>query len=90
LNNDVRKEKLRDLEVSFGEVEPTKKVANGGDWTITWNKTATATAFVFPHHLKEVASYVDYIISLFTVTKFFFHSRIIVFDKAVRRRVGSV
>ena len=89
-NNDVRTETLGDIEVSFGAVEPTKKVENGGDWTIAWNRTVRATAFAFPHRFDECASYGEYITSLFAATNPIFHSRIIAFDKAVRRRVGSV
>jgi hypothetical protein len=27
-----------DIKLSYGTVEPTRKVTNGGDWTITWNQ----------------------------------------------------
>jgi hypothetical protein len=89
-NNDVRTEKLGELEISFGAVEPTKSVKNGGDWNIAWNRAGRATAYAFPHRLDELSSYGDYITSLFGATNPSFYSRIVAFDKAVRRRVGSV
>jgi hypothetical protein len=89
-NDDLKVEKFGDLELSFGAVEPTKLVKNGGDWTIAWNRTVRATAFAFPHRLQELTGYGEYIASLFAVTHTNFHGRVISYDKAVRKRVGSV
>ena len=83
-------EKFGDLEISFGAVEPTKIVKNGGDWSIAWNRTVRATLFAFPHRIHELSSYGEYIVNLFAVTHSSVHSRVIAFDKAVRKRVGSV
>jgi hypothetical protein len=55
-------EKLGDIEISFGGIEPTKTVKNGGDWTIAWNRTVRATVFAFPHRIHELTSYGEYII----------------------------
>jgi hypothetical protein len=89
-NDEVKIEKFGDFEVSFGAVEPTKIVKNGGDWTIAWNRTVRATVFAFPHRLQELTSYGEYIVNLFSVTHPSVHARVIAFDKAVRKRVGSV
>jgi hypothetical protein len=89
-NNDVRTETVGDLEISYGTVEPTKTVTNGGEWTITWNRTIRATAYAFPNRFDELANYGEYVTSLFAATNPMFYSRVIAFDKAVRRRVGSV
>jgi hypothetical protein len=89
-NNDVKTSKVGDIEFTYGAVEPTKKVCNGGDWTIAWNRAGRATAFAFPHRFDELSSYGEYITSLFAATNPIFHPRIIEFDKAIRRRVGSV
>jgi hypothetical protein len=74
-NNDVRTETLGDIEVSFGAVEPTKKVENGGDWTTTWNQTIRATTFAFLHHFDEYASYGEYfdetVLCLYTKNSYF-------------------
>ena len=83
-------EKFGDLEISFGAVEPTKLVKNAGDWTIAWNRTIRAIVFAFPHRLQELTIYGEYIVNLFSVTHSSVHSRVVAFDKAVRKRVGSV
>ena len=88
--DDPKVEKFGDLEISFGAVEPTKLVKNGGDWAIAWNRTVRATLFTFPHRAPELSSYGEYIVNLFAVTHPSVHSRVITFDKAVRKRVGGV
>src|SRR5271168_177115 len=89
-NDDLKVEKFGDLEISFGAVEPTKMIKNGGDWSITWNRTVRAIAFAFPHRLQELTSYGEYIINLFSVTHSSVHNRVISFDKAAHKRTGSV
>ena len=89
-HNDAKVEKFGELEITFGTVEPTKLVKNGGDWSISWNRTVRATVFAFPHRMQELTSYGEYIINLFSVTHPTVHGRVIAFDKAVRKRVGSV
>ena len=89
-HDDLKVERFGDIEVSFGSVEPTKAVKNGGDWSIAWNRTIRATVFAFPHRLQELTSYGEYIINLFAVTHPSVHGRVIAFDKAARKRVGSV
>jgi hypothetical protein len=83
-------EKFGDLEITFGAVELTKLVKNGGDWAIAWNRTVRATLFAFPHRAAELSSYGEYIINLFAVTHPSVHNRVLAFDKAVRKRVGGV
>jgi hypothetical protein len=89
-NDDLKVERFGDLELSFGAVEPTKIVKNGGDWIIAWNRTVRATTFAFPHRLQELTEYGEYVTSLFAVTHSTFHARVISYDKAVRKRAGSV
>ena len=89
-HNDPKVENFGDLEITFGAVEPTKIIRNGGDWSITWNRTVRATIFTFPHRVEELSSYGEYIVNLFTITHPSMHSRVITFNKAVRKRVGSV
>ena len=89
-HDDPKVEKFGDIEISFGAVEPTKVVKNGGDWTIAWNRTVRATVFAFPHRMPELTSYGEYIVNLFSVTHPSVHNRVITFDRAVRKRIGSV
>ena len=67
-------EKFGDIEISFGAVEPTKVVKNGGDWSIAWNRTVRAIIFAFPHRIQELSIYGEYIINLFSVTHPSVHS----------------
>jgi hypothetical protein len=90
IQDDSKVEKFGDFEISFGAVEPTKVVKNGGDWSIAWNRTVRATIFAFPHRVHELSSYGEYIINLFSVTHPSIHSRVVAFDRAVRKRIGSV
>src|SRR6202522_375932 len=89
-SDDLKVEKFGDLEISFGTVDPTKPIKNGGDWSIAWNRTVRAIVFAFPHRLQELTSYGEYIINLFSVTHSSIHNRVISFDKAVCKRTGSV
>jgi hypothetical protein len=89
-NDDMHTETVGDFEISYGTISPSKVVATGGDWSIAWNRTVRATAFAFPHRSNELTEYGEYITSLFAATNPAFHDRIIAFDKAVRRQVGSV
>ena len=82
--------KFGDLEISFRAVEPTRVVKNGGYWTIVWNRAVRATIFAFPHRLPELTSYGEYIVNLLSVIHSSVHSWVIAFDKAVRKRIGSV
>ena len=68
---------------------PSKVVSNAGEWTISWNKTSRATSTAFPHRAGELADYAEYIVGLFAATDIHFHDRVILFDKAVHRRIGS-
>ena len=56
---------------------------------MSWNKTSRATSTAFPHRAGELADYAEYIVGLFAATDIHFHDRVILFDKAVRRRIGS-
>jgi len=88
-NNDERVEEIGDLEICFVTVNPTKTVSTAGEWSIAWNRALRATSTAFPHRAGELAEYAEYIIGLFAATDVHFHDRVILFDKAVRRRVGT-
>ena len=88
-NNDERTESIGDVEIKFGTVSPTKLVSTTGDWSIAWNRTSRATTVAFPHRASELIDYSKYIIGLFGATDTIFHDRVIAYDRAVRRRIGS-
>jgi len=82
-------EEIGDLEIHFGTVNPMKTVSTAGEWSITWNRALRATSTAFPHRAGELAEYAEYIIGLFAATDVHFHDRVILFDKAVWRRIGA-
>ena len=59
IQDNPKVEKFGELEISFGAVEPTKLVKNGGDWSIAWNRTVRATTFAFPrdHSITLIRSH---------------------------------
>lgn len=87
--SDERTESVGEVEIKFGTISPTKLVSTAGDWSIAWNRTSRATAVVFPHRAGELGDYSEYIIGLFGATDILFHDRVIAYDRALRRRVGS-
>jgi hypothetical protein len=88
-NNDERTEHVGEVEIKFGTISPTKVVSTAGDWSIAWNRTSRATTVAFPHRAGELGDYSEYIIGLFGATDILFHDRVIAYDRALRRRVGS-
>ncbi|EDR05137.1 uncharacterized protein LACBIDRAFT_329907 [Laccaria bicolor S238N-H82] len=88
-NNNERVEEIGDLEICFGTVNPTKTVSTAGEWSIAWNRASQATSTAFPHRAGELAEYAEYIVGLFAATDAHFHDCVILFDKAVRRRIGT-
>ena len=58
-------------------------------WRCTWNQSSRATCTAFPHRAGELAQYAEYIIGLFAATDVHFHDCVILFDKAVCRRIGA-
>ena len=88
-NNDERTETVGEVEIKFGTISPSKVVSTSGDWSISWNRTARATTMAFPHRAGELANYSEYIIALFGATDIRFHDRVISYDRALRRRLGS-
>jgi hypothetical protein len=88
--SDERSESIGEgVELRFGTVAPTKVVGDAGMWNIAFDRMGSATVFVFPHRAKELRRYREYIVGLFAATNPIFHSRIISFDQAVRKRVAQ-
>ncbi|OJT12050.1 hypothetical protein TRAPUB_11402 [Trametes pubescens] len=68
---------------------PSKKVGNFGDWVFAWKRASLATAFAFPHRREELDAYGDFIIGLFGALAPVAHTRVLDFDRAVRKCIGS-
>jgi hypothetical protein len=82
-----RKARIGDTDISLGPTEATRKVSTSSDWSTAWRRAARAVAFVFPHRSKELEDYAEYIESEFAAKNPTGHSRIILYDIAVRNLV---
>ncbi|KAJ2936322.1 hypothetical protein H1R20_g770, partial [Candolleomyces eurysporus] len=81
--------RLGEHEISFGHSEPSRKVLTYGDWTIAWNITVKAAAFLFPHRQQELADYGEFIQGKFSAHQTEAHWRVIQFDQSIRNKVGG-
>jgi hypothetical protein len=88
-HNDKRTEKMGEVEVIIGSSIPARTVKTHGDWVIAWDQTVEATVFVFPHRAGELQAYGKHIRQLFASFPANLHSRVILYDKAVRLRAAQ-
>ncbi|KII82749.1 hypothetical protein PLICRDRAFT_85053, partial [Plicaturopsis crispa FD-325 SS-3] len=68
---------------------PSRTIISFGDWVIAWFATTTATAYAFPHRQRELVRYGEHVIGQFAAIAPQFHSCVMDYEKAVRRRVAS-
>lgn len=80
-------ETLGELEISYGA--EVMKITTESEWIAAWLRAARALNFAFPHRRAELDAYFEYILRMFAQTKKAAHGQVILFDKAVRNRVGS-
>jgi len=84
-----RTETIGDVEISYGTEVATMKIATESEWIAAWRRAARAVKFAFPHRTAELDAYFEYICDMFAQSAKATHGQIILFDKAVRNRVGS-
>ncbi|KAI9056377.1 hypothetical protein FKP32DRAFT_1586028 [Trametes sanguinea] len=82
-------ERIGDLELRYRPPAPAKKIQSFGDWVYAWNRASVAIAFAFPHRRSELVEYGNHIIALFGALAEPLHPRVLEYDRAVRKRVGS-
>jgi len=76
-----------ETEISLGSVEASRKVLTSTDWSAAWRHAARVTSYVFPHRIKELEDYAEYIENEFATKNPTSHHRIILYDVAVRNLV---
>ena len=86
-NRDV--EVVGGIQFKFGAARAAKQVKTSGDWFIVWNMYSKVVMFAFPHRQNELQHYSQSILGLFAATSVEHHTNILLFDKAVRVRVGE-
>jgi hypothetical protein len=90
-NNNQDVEVVRGIQFKFGAARASKHVKTSGDWFIAWNMYAPK----LPHLLSPTDSMnyrftgIEHILGLFSATSVGNHTHILLFDKAVRVRVGE-
>lgn len=78
-----------DLGVVLSDDGRSQTVTTSSDWIRAWMRLAKAYRFAFPRRTEELRAYEEYIINKFDSSHVPYHFRVINFDKAVRKRVGS-
>ena len=76
-------------EIILGCIEPIRRVQTSGEWTSAWNATVKAYIFTFPHREDKLRTYGDYIGQEFSLKVVTAHRKIILYDAAVRNKVGG-
>ncbi|KAI0820345.1 hypothetical protein BC628DRAFT_1467740 [Trametes gibbosa] len=87
---DKTTERIGELEFTYRTPVSAKRVSCFGDWVFAWKRASVATTFAFPHRREELDAYGEQITGLFGALAPSVHSRVLDFDRAVRKRVGSV
>ncbi len=87
--NDKHVESVGDVELSYGSLDPVKKVSTFGQWIIAFEIFEAALVFAFPHRVKEVAAYRRHIYGQFETHDPIFATRIVEYDRAVRKSVSE-
>ncbi|TFK78905.1 hypothetical protein K466DRAFT_463104, partial [Polyporus arcularius HHB13444] len=87
--DDKHVESLGDVELSYGSLDPVKKVSNFGQWIVAFEIFEAALVFAFPHRVKEVATYRRHIYGQFETHDPIFATRVIEYDRAVRKSVSE-
>ncbi|KAI0323359.1 hypothetical protein GY45DRAFT_1264707 [Cubamyces sp. BRFM 1775] len=82
-------EVLGSIELSVKQPISARRICSFGDWVFAWGRAARATAFAFPHRREELTAYGEYISGLFGALAPAVHGRVLDFDRAIRKRVGS-
>ena len=85
--NEDQKARVGEADISLGPVEASRKVSSSTDWSAAWRRAARAIAFAFPHRVKELEDYAEYIENEFAAKNHSSHHRIILYDVAIRNLV---
>ena len=87
--DEERKGRLGNAEVVFAVAESKRQIKTGGEWSAAFRRLIKGITFLFPHRRDELYEYADYVEGLFAAKQTNAHSKVILFDQAVRNRVGG-
>ncbi|KAF9528413.1 hypothetical protein CPB83DRAFT_766947 [Crepidotus variabilis] len=84
-----RSTNVGDARITFGASEPKRKVSSASDWSTAWRAASRAIAKAFPHRVEELTRYGQHVESYFDAKQVTAHKHVLLYDIAVRNRVGS-
>ena len=87
--DEERKGHVGSTEISLGVSDAKRKVQSSSEWSSAWRRATKAITFCFPHRRDELEQYGEYIEGEFAAKHSSAHSRIIVYDIAIRNEVGG-
>ena len=87
--DEERKGRVGKAELVLGVPEAKRTVKSISDWSPAFRSAARAIAFVFPHLEQELSEYATYIERLFSAKQPQSHSRIVLYDMAIRNEVAG-
>ncbi|KIY49597.1 hypothetical protein FISHEDRAFT_72909 [Fistulina hepatica ATCC 64428] len=82
-------ERIGNLEFSYTNTTPSKRVTTFGDWTTAFESFAEAFTFIFPHRSNETRTYAQHIKSFFKARPIAEHSGVIAYDSATCKFASS-
>ncbi|KZT19401.1 hypothetical protein NEOLEDRAFT_1022228, partial [Neolentinus lepideus HHB14362 ss-1] len=81
--------RIGDIRLEHKDSAPAHRITNAHQWNNAWQRTIRATTFAFPHRRRELDEYGAWISATFMSLNEKFHTRVLDFDKAIRKCVGS-
>jgi hypothetical protein len=87
--DEERTGRLGSSEITFGVVEPKKRISTAAEWSASWRRASKAIAFAFPHRREELLDYGEYIESEFSAKVVSSHHKLFLYDLALRNEVGG-
>ena len=85
--NEEGETRIGNAKISLGVSDAKRRVSTASEWSSAWHLASRAVAFAFPHHAEELRDYGDFIETEFAGKLISSHSRIILFDIAIRNIV---
>jgi hypothetical protein len=79
--------RIGNAKISVGVADAKRHIGTAAEWSAAWHLATRAIGFVFPHRAEELRAYGDYIEGEFAAKISSSHSKIILFDIAVRNMV---
>lgn len=87
--SDHHSHQLGEFTIQYSPPVIGKVIKTHGDWTTSWMKYSAAVIFAFPGRGAELGAYAAHMNGLFSAIVASMHPRVISYDQAVRKYVGT-